>query len=189
MKSSIVLCGLLILLSWATPQLAHTQALTPAQQARIAYYRLHVTPTIGQQRRRLEQVLSLSDKQLLDSIHVQLYAIRRRASLLRDPLPDGSQPIVSETDQQQLQQLPQQVKQAMTRLDPLLTKHYALLADIAQQLAAEKAFWLVKLGKLPPLTDKSLATDQQLINHQLSPAVLLLSAAPSVNTTTKRPSR
>jgi hypothetical protein len=97
-------------------------------------------------------------------------------------MPDGTKRVLSAGEQQQRQQLPQRTKQAMARLDPLLAKHRVLLADITQQLVRHRAAWLADIAQLPPFPDQGSATDQQIIDHQVSPSSVLLSAAPLVKT-------
>lgn len=112
----------------------------------------------------------------MESVQAQLDALAQLGVRLTTPLPNGSRRVLSAAEQQQRDQLPQRINHTMARLDPLLAKHQVLLADIGHHLLPHRARWLAEIAHLPPLPEQGPKTDQQLIDHQLRPASLLLAA-------------
>ncbi|WP_143080339.1 hypothetical protein [Hymenobacter arizonensis] len=172
------------------PTAPASPGLSLAQAQRKAYHQAHVAPVIRGLRRQVAAVLSAEDRQLVDSVQAQMRAIRRRAAPLQDPGPGGSPPPGPPSERHALAQLRAEHQQAMARLAPLAAKHAPFLAALVEGLAPERARWLRELAAIPQpelAADPTRVSDQQWIDHQLRPEVLLISAG-EVPATTRRPS-
>lgn len=161
------------------PTAPASRGLSPAQAQRTAYHQAHVTPAFGRLHRQVAAELSAQDRQLVDSVQAQMRALRRRAAPLQDPVPGGRPPL-TDSERQALAQLGVEHRQAMARLTPLAAKHAPFLAALVEELAPERARWLRELAAIPRpelAADPTLVSDQQWIDHQLKPEVLLINTA------------
>ncbi|MBF9222215.1 hypothetical protein [Hymenobacter ruricola] len=176
-----------------TPPVLPTAPAAPApssaQARRAAYHRAHVAPAFQRLRQQVAAVLSAQDRELVDSVQAQMRDIRRRAAPLQDAVPAGRPVPLTDSGRQALAQLGAEHRQAMARLAPLAAKHARFLAALVEELAPQRARWLQDLAAIPRpelATDPTLVSDQQLIDQQLRPEVLLIGVA-EVPATVQRP--